>query len=659
MLFVLFVSLFLQADDLHKSVIQTIAGSADENVLGTEFSFGALGGLATDTSGNVFFTIQALNKVYRLGIDGRVGPYAGNGIRGKHHDGALATESPLLDPSSLAVDSGGNLYIVAARALLRVDVRTHVIATVFTTPDRSSAAMTGISDVGPMIFGPTGLLYICEAASIKTYSFQTGSVTVVAGNGVIGATRTELAATDTPLKYPQSIAVAGDGTVYFSTLEHAVYRVGRDGRIGLLRLNLQSEDRLLDDYDNPHAIALDGVGHLLVAQGNRSRILCIDLKSGAVTVYAGTGKQGFNGDWIDSRSANITTPTYLTTDSDGNLVVGEQYRIRRIKSSDREIATLIGNGLPGSGDSAASGEHGRLWEPANVVAATDGSVYVTSSFAQRVARLNPGGTLVTLAGGGDPVRFDEPGPALEVSLNYPEGLWIAETGDIYFADNDNRIVRRLRGGWIENFAVTPKQRSSYGSFLYYAGALVGNETYLYLSDPNDDTVWRISRADGKVEVYVGLGSNSDVREKKAHPPKIVSPSGLALDASGNLYIADGGMNSSAGRILRVDSITKQTIPVISHLRQPSGLAFQSPNILCFSESGGNQVRCVDLRNRSVHVVAGTGAPGFSGDGGPAECAQLNRPSGIGFDAAGRLYIADTGNQRIRMVNLGQQATACQ
>lgn len=151
------VGLFVHADSPHQSVIDTIAGSVDDNILGTEFSFGGLAGFATDSFGNTFFTIQALNRVYRLGIDGRVSPYAGNGIRGTHRNGVLATDSPLLSPSSLAVDSVGNLYIAVAKALLRVDASTRLISTVFVTPYRPSGSSIGISDVGQMAVGPTGL----------------------------------------------------------------------------------------------------------------------------------------------------------------------------------------------------------------------------------------------------------------------------------------------------------------------------------------------------------------------------------------------------------------------------------------------------------------------------------------------------------------------
>jgi sugar lactone lactonase YvrE len=658
----LFITLSLQGEEIHTSVIQTIAGSADDYILGTEFSFGGLAGLATDSFGNTFFTVQALSRVYRLGLDGRVSPYAGNGIRGRQRDGVPAINSPLLNPSSLTVDAAGNLYIVVANALLRIDPNSHVISTVFITPYRPAGTSITIFGVGSMAVGPTGLLYICDGTDsrIKTYSFESGAVRVVAGNGKTGATQSGVA-TSTPLRYPQTLAVAADGTVYFSTLEPAVYRVNPSSRmIEVIHIQLPQEARQLDDYDNPHAITLDGDGHLFVAQGNRSRVLRINLNSNAVTIYGGTGRQGFNGDWIDARRTNITIPTYLAADSSGNLVVGEEYRIRRIHTSGRVIETIAGNGLPNSDDSGTTALRGRLWEPANVASAPDGSIFVTSSFSQRVMRVDPSGNLTTVAGGGDRYRFLEPGPPLKISLNYPEGLWISESGDVYFSDNDNRIVRHLQPDWIDNFATTPKNSNSYGGFLYYAAALIADNSYFYLSDPNGQRVWRIARSDGSVEAYAGAGPDAQKQAgEDALSQTLVAPSGLAMDTAGNLFIADGVMDGHEGRILRVDAMTGRTSTVLSHLRQPSGLAFQSAKTLCFSESGANQVRCFNLATQSIWPIAGTGVAGYTGDGGPAQCAQLNRPSGITFDKLGRLYIADTGNQRVRVVQFGDRVAACQ
>jgi hypothetical protein len=136
-------------------------------------------------------------------------------------------------------------------------------------------------------------------------------------------------------------------------------------------------------------------------------------------------------------------------------------------------------------------------------------------------------------------------------------------------------------------------------------------------------------------------------------------SGLAIDSSGNLYIAAGIVGTKGGGIFRLDLETGNLVTILDGLLQPSGLAFQSANVLCFSESGANQVKCMNLSDRTVAVVAGNGMAGFAGDGGPAECARLYRPSGISFDVSGALYIADTGNQRIRRVRLEQNPANCQ
>lgn len=185
-------------------------------------------------------------------------------------------------------------------------------------------------------------------------------------------------------------------------------------------------------------------------------------------------------------------------------------------------------------------------------------IHITSSFSQRVLRLNPGGGLVTVAGGGDPIRFPEPGPALETALDYPQGLSISEAGDVYFSDGDNRIIRHLQADQMENFATTPKKTNSAGVFLYYSAALVADASYFYLSDPNDERVWRISRSDGSAEAYAGIGGND----------KLINPAGLAIDASGNLFISDGALDGDQGRILRIEASTRRLTTVLAHLRQP-------------------------------------------------------------------------------------------
>jgi len=189
-------------------------------------------------------------------------------------------------------------------------------------------------------------------------------------------------------------------------------------------------------------------------------------------------------------------------------------------------------------------------------------------------------------------------------------------------------------------ATSPRKGSSFGGILSHAAALVADQDFFYLSDPDDDRVWRISKRDGAFEPYAGLGSDLfHSRVPGLSTARLTAPSGLALDVSRNLYISDGRELGKQGRILRVNAADGRLITILSDLQHPASLAF---NLDCpvFFRERANQVRCLDLTTHKTRVVAGSGIAGFGGDGGPAECAQLNRPLGISFDQTGSLYIAD-------------------
>lgn len=646
------------------SSIETIAGGEPTSVLGTEFSLASVSGLAGDADGNIYFSIQSRNRVYRLGPDGNVAAFAGNGVRQESLEGVSAASSPLLDPRTLAVDAAGNVYIVCANALVRVDGKTGLLTTVFSIPYGQPGAPDSIRDILQMVVGPDGDLYLSDSGDhrIKTYDFASGAVTVLAGNGTSGPTQPGVAAISSPLRYPQAVAVGADGTVYFSTEEPCVFRITPSGRkLQVINIALPEEHTPLGEYDIPHYISLDEQGHLFVAQANRSRVLRIVLKTGAVSTYAGTGAQGFNGDDIKADRANVTGPDYVLSDAAGNLTIAELFRIRSVDSSTRLISTKVGNGHAVLDGTTTVALGATLWEPANALPAADGSVYITSTFDNRLLRLDRDGKLTTAAGGGAFVtRGSQPGSSTEVALILPQGIWLGKNDEVFFSDDDNRIIRRLSadGSEVTNFATTPKAFHSFSGILQSAAALVADENSFYLSDPTGRCVWRISRTDGKVELFVGTPPDRHGPAGGSAAERLAGPSGLALDSAGNLYVADGYLGGKNGRILRVDGATRSIATVLSNLQQPSGLAFQWPEVLCFSESGAHQVRCLNLDSHSITVVAGTGEAGYSGDGGPAECAQLNRPSGISFGKNGDLYIADTGNQRIRRVRFGSAQARC-
>jgi len=646
------------------SSIETIAGGEPASIPGPEFNLSALSGLAADLDGDVYFSVQEQSRIYRLGRDGRVTAYAGNGVHGRQIDGTPAVSSPLSGPYGLTTDTSGNLYITCANALLAVDAGTHTISKVFDLPYREADGPELIHDVEGMVIGPDGKLYLNDGGDhrIKTFSFTTREVSIIAGNGKVGPAQPGVVATSSPLRYPQSLAVASDGTVYFAGLEPSVFSISpEDGKLHEISLRVPGARGPLNEYDNPHAIVLDQNGNLLVAQGNRWRVLRISLKTGAASVYAGTSTQGFHGDGGRADQAELMAPTKLALGASGDLIIGEDSDIRLVEAASHVISTVVGRNPANSEPIHSDDPALKLSEPALAMAAPDGSLYIASTYSNRVLRLDRDGQLISVAGGGEFFRMSmKPGSADQVALSRPEGIWIDTNGDPYFSDYDNTIIRRLDPyiGAVSNFARTLKRTNSAGVYLYYAGALVADSNYFFLSDPNANCVWRISRQDGSAEIYAGVPPDFAVPGFEATGFKLAAPSGLALDSNGDLYVADGYLNQTNGRILRIEPTSRKIKTILSSLHQPAALAFQSPDVLCFSEAGAHQVRCLNLQTRATQVIAGTGKPGLSGDGGPAECAQLNRPMGISFDAQGNLYIADTGNQRIRLVHPGAQPARC-
>lgn len=241
----------------------------------------------------------------------------------------------------------------------------------------------------------------------------------------------------------------------------------------------------------------------------------------------------------------------------------------------------------------------RLVAPTGIAVGPDGTIYVADYYAKRVYRLQAGGSLVTVAGGG--LQYE--GVATKASLFNPQGLAFAANGDLYIADSEGSSIRRLdRAGMLTTFmsihatggALTPFGLAFDAGGVLYVGNIEGN----LASIATDGTLSTI--------------------DLSAVPPPRVQAGYLTFDRAGNLYVADGSPYAT---------LPDQVPP----------------------PPGGCRIIKV-APDRSVSVVAGTGTCGFSGDGGPAVGAQLDNPEGLAVDAAGNLYIADSHNYRIRRID---------
>ncbi len=234
-----------------------------------------------------------------------------------------------------------------------------------------------------------------------------------------------------------------------------------------------------------------------------------------------------------------------------------------------------------------------------------------------------------------------------ITLGAPGGVWIDATGDVYVNDMGwGRLFGLDATTGVVTAAAAVYQNMSVGNGpSIWTPAVAADSEYIYFSEPILSQVWRVPRSGGTPQSYAGNGTaGASGAGGTAAAASLWRPGGLAVDSSGNLYIADAG-NS----IWKVDRASQIITVVLGSLQVPVGLAFDHAGNLCFTEWEVGTVSCMDLKTKSVKRAAGTGTPGFSGDGGSPLNAQLNQPSGIVFDAEDNLYISDSGNQRIRVI----------
>ena len=259
-----------------------------------------------------------------------------------------------------------------------------------------------------------------------------------------------------------------------------------------------------------------------------------------------------------------------------------------------------------------------------------------------IFRIDAHGQLWIVGGTGSQGFSGNGGLAARADFTCPVGIGLDAAGNVYVSDHDNRVRRIDSRGIVHAFAGAgpiPPLDSNEGSFggdgggarharfRAPAGLAVDTHGNLFLADRGNGAVRRI---DGERTVTTVA--------------RLAQPAGLAFDAAGALYIAETASN----RVQRVDR--HGAITTFAKLAHPDGLAFDAHGDLYIAEPDENVVRRIDAHG-TITTVAGTGRQGFSGDGGPATEARLNRPSAVAVDARGNLYIVDHDSGSIRKVDV--------
>ncbi|MCU1261886.1 MAG: repeat containing protein, partial [Bryobacterales bacterium] len=298
-------------------------------------------------------------------------------------------------------------------------------------------------------------------------------------------------------------------------------------------------------------------------------------------------------------------------------------------------ALIAGDGsylLRGDGGPATAA---RLNAPSAAVLDASGTLWIADQGNSRIRAVSPSGTISTAAG--------------PTGLSSPAGLALGSSGDLLIADSAGESVRSLVGSALVRVAGNGSPgytgegfQATGSSLLLPNGVASAAAGIFYIADTANHRIRRVN-AGGILLTLAGTGVRGWNGDGYGTATQVDSPAGLALDGTGALYFADTGNNRV--RKLTPDGIV--TTVATGTLYQPRGVAVDAAGNVYVADTGNHRVLAVSPDGNTT-VIAGTGTPGFGGDGDTATAAQLSSPSGLFIDSAtGSIYVADSGNQRIR------------
>jgi ribulose-5-phosphate 4-epimerase/fuculose-1-phosphate aldolase len=422
-------------------------------------------------------------------------------------------------------------------------------------------------------------------------------------------------------------------------------------------------------------VAVDHTGNLVIADTGNERIRVAAHRTGTfygramtagdIYAVAGNGREGFSGDGGPATAAEFYQPEGVTVDGAGNLVIADTFNQRVRVAAHRtgtfygramtagDIYTVAGTGSYGFNGDGGSAAKAKLFYPSGVAVDSGGNLLIADSHNERVrvvaaitgtfyGQPMTAGHIYTVAGDGAKGSSGDGGPATAAKLRNPRSMVVDGAGNLVIADTGGEQVR-----------------------------VVAADTGTFYGQP---------MTAGDIYTVAGTGAPGLSRNGgPATKSRLNDPQSIAVDGAGNLVIALGsrvrvvaastgtfyGQPMTAGDIYTVAGTGNLVFSgdggpaTRAEMDFPGGVAAGGASTLAIADSLNQRIRVVPastgsfygqaMTARHIYSVAGNGTKGFSGDGGPATAAELNEPFGVALDRAGNVVIADTGNQRIRVV----------
>ncbi len=593
-------------------------------------------GVTADAAGNIYIADSSNNVVRMVNTAGVistiVGKYPGSNTpatAGALGDGGPATAAQLSTPEDVEVDGNGNLFI----------------------------ADQGNSKVRVVYAGGVQVAALIAVTNGGTVAVPGNIYTILGGGTAIYAPGSIVIGTSVVIAAPRKIALDARGNIYLADNGNSVIwfedaatgymrviagtfgqtsgAAGCSGQANALGDNCRATLATLNP-NNAMGVGVDGQGNVYISDSLNSRIRKVSLNQSFSAVNSGSSKTQTlvvhfavgdtpaatspfsvtgSADFVVNSPASCVTNTDNTTDCTITITFaptkpGVDFATLTVKSALGATSNfaLSGTGAaaavaldPGTTSSIGTGYN----SPVGIAVDAAGNTYIADTGDNVVIRYNNSGNGMIIAGTGAAGNSGNGGAATAATLSAPSAVTVTPDGTVYIADTGNGVVRRI-----------------------------------------DPVTGVINIAAGGASTTCAAALDAFGNGCPGTQAKLSAPAGLTSDSNGNVYISDTGNNAvreltGSGYIFAVGG------PVFSG---PTALQLDAYSNVFVADTGHSTISEIIAGTGKVVPVAGNGQKGSSGNGGPATGAELSSPTGIALDAAGDIYIADTGNHVIRLVN---------
>jgi trimeric autotransporter adhesin len=366
-------------------------------------------------------------------------------------------------------------------------------------------------------------------------------------------------------------------------------------------------------FGHPHGVTVDSAGNLYIAVDNR---ILKAAPASIINTVAGNGTVDYGND-AGTATAVAISPIGVAVDSKGNLYIAEGSRIRKVDASGI-ITTAARYYPPGKGMFSDPGILIGIAVQNGIAVDSAGNLYIADRTSHCIRKAIQSGVVTIIAGTGS-LGFENDGrQATSAPLSNPWGVAVDSAGNLFISDTGNQRIRKVDASGIITTIAGNGNRGFSGDGGPAAEAqlnmpsdvAVDSTGNLYIADQVNQRIRKVTPA-GIISTVAGNGTSGFSGDAgRANSAQLNNPCSVAVDSAGNLYIADSGNH-------RIRKVT------------PAGI------IITAAGDGTTKGRWMG---------------DYGGDGGPATAAQLSKPIDVAVDAAGNLYIADLGNFRIRKVS---------